>query len=322
MCLGNDAGAMFGLRKITKPAQRQVAFALEEEQLNLVVVEQDVLTVYDSVVLSSFSEPVLFEGVATLVNRHGLAGSQCTLVISEHHYQLLLIDKLPVEAGELRQALKWKTKGLVNYSTDDVAIDYFSVPPHGTGGQRQKIFVVAASLSFLSVCQKAFEKALLSLTKIDIGLMAIRNMVVLGTTPRATKLCLSAEAGHCLLSIFYNGDIYLARKLTVGEITHDNFQNPSVVEQLLVEIERSVAYLVAELKLGEVEELLLSPSFLSFEKLINLLTNQLPFKVHCLNMNEYVVNERPLSYQLQRQYYHCLGSIVENQIGAKLGKVA
>jgi len=83
----------------------------------------------------------------------GLLGKQIpsnrqmiNLVLADTHYQLLLVEAPRVEPAELRAALRWKIKNLIDFHIDDVVIDVFEIPGQQDRPSGQAMmYVIAAS---------------------------------------------------------------------------------------------------------------------------------------------------------------------------------
>ena len=63
-----------------------------------------------------------------LVKSHRLDRSACTSVMEMHEYNLLLVEAPDVPPAELRAAIRWRIKDLIDFHVDDAVVDVFEVP--------------------------------------------------------------------------------------------------------------------------------------------------------------------------------------------------
>ena len=59
-------------------------------------------------------------------------------VLDPDSYRLLLVEAPDVPADELRAAVRWRVKDLIDFHVDDAVIDVFEMPQHARGGRRRR----------------------------------------------------------------------------------------------------------------------------------------------------------------------------------------
>ena len=101
-----------------------------------------------------------------LVHEMGLAGRQCSYVLGPDEYSLHLIEAPKVEPEELRAAVRWSVKDLLDMKIDDAAIDIFPVPDDAYRG-RKMVYVVAAAKTRIRQIAEMVTNADLELAIID-----------------------------------------------------------------------------------------------------------------------------------------------------------
>ena len=67
--------------------------------------------------------------LAAWVAEHRLQGVPAALTLDHGDYVIHQLDRPEVPAEELRQALRWRLKDLIDYSPADAVIDVFEAPP-------------------------------------------------------------------------------------------------------------------------------------------------------------------------------------------------
>ena len=54
-------------------------------------------------------------------------------------YQLLMVEAPEVPPAELRAAIRWRIRDLIDFHIDDAVLDVFDVPPSGARGVQQHL---------------------------------------------------------------------------------------------------------------------------------------------------------------------------------------
>ncbi len=66
--------------------------------------------------------------LARLVQDHDLKRQPCTTLLGEGEYRLLQTEAPDVKSEELRAALRWRIKDLIDFHVNDATLDVFDVP--------------------------------------------------------------------------------------------------------------------------------------------------------------------------------------------------
>jgi MSHA biogenesis protein MshI len=145
---------------------------------------------------------------------------------------------------ELKTAMRWRIKDLLDFHIDDATIDVMDIPPDKSGSSRaHSMYAVAARNSAIERRVKTFDSAKIPLEVIDIPEMAQRNIAArLEESGRGLALIsFSEEAG--LLTVTYQGELYLARHLDIGWqqlATGDHDAKQAHFERITLELQRSL----------------------------------------------------------------------------------
>src|SRR5687768_6419248 len=88
------------------------------------------------------AEPKSLERVA---REFGAKRFQCTTLLRPDQYQILLVEAPAVKPDELKSAVRWRIKDMLDYHVDDATIDVLDVPLPAGGPQRTHyMYTVAA----------------------------------------------------------------------------------------------------------------------------------------------------------------------------------
>ena len=190
--------------------------------------------------------------------------SSCSTVLAGGHYQMLTVDAPNVPAEELRTAVRWRLKDMLDFHVDDATIDVLDIPADKSATARgHSMFAVAARNAIIEGRQKLFAQAKIKLVAIDIPEMAQRNVSALLEADGRGLAMLSFDEDGGLLTVSFKGELYLSRRIDVTlkqlldpehERKHQRF------EKITLELQRSLDHFDRQFHFISVARLLLAPS--------------------------------------------------------------
>ncbi|MCB1692955.1 MAG: hypothetical protein KDI19_09325 [Pseudomonadales bacterium] len=188
------------------------------------------------------------------VGSQGLEGAGCNLVLAPDQVSMLQIPKPTAPDEELEEAVRWSVKDSLDFSAEDAVIDYFEVPPDSLRGRQAALNVIAVHRPVIRRVLAALEGTGMALQTIDVPELSLRN-VAHGFAEEGKAIALLVvedEIGTMLL--FKNDLLYLSRHITCDPIVHAGSgtldERNAALEQLCLEIQRSLGYF--ESQLGQV----------------------------------------------------------------------
>jgi MSHA biogenesis protein MshI len=187
----------------------------------------------------------------------------CTSLLSVGEYQLLSVDAPNVPAEELKTAIRWRLKDMLDFHVDDATIDVLDVPVGKEAASRARsMYAVAARNQLISQRQALFEESKIPLSVIDIPEMAQRNIAALLEPDGRGVAMLSFDAGGGLLTVTYGGELYLARRLDVTlaqlEQADDSHIN-ALHDRITLELQRSFDHFDRQYRHITLAKLVLAP---------------------------------------------------------------
>ncbi|HEY6241863.1 MAG TPA: agglutinin biogenesis protein MshI [Burkholderiales bacterium] len=191
----------------------------------------------------------------------GLSRLTCTTLLEPADYQILLVEPPKVPADELKAAIRWRIKDLIEYHIDDATVDVFEVRAEGDPkGQAKAMYAVATPNEAVQKRIALFQDARVPLKVIDIPEMAQRNVAALFESPDKAAAMLAFSAWGGLLTISFHGELLLTRRLEVtavqlGQREHGDHYR----ERVATEITRSLDIFDRQRLSVGVGELLLAP---------------------------------------------------------------
>lgn len=213
------------------------------------------------------------------VNRY-----RCTTLLSQADYQILLVESPDVKREELKAAVRWRIKDMIDYQVDDATLDVLEVP--SAGAQRPStIYVVATKSATVRQVIDRFEAARIPLGVIDIPDTAQRNIAALYETADRALLTLSFDVDGGLITITSGGELFFSRRLDIGyaQVNGEQPGRDKAFDRVVIEVQRSLDHFERSFSQLPVERVMLAPMTQS-EALVASLGAQLQIPVSPIDL--------------------------------------
>ncbi len=189
----------------------------------------------------------------------GLAQYECATLLRPGEYQLLLVEAPNVPPVELKSAIRWSIKDMLDYHVDDATIDVLDIPPDAArGGRNHSMYAVAAKNALIEGRIKQFEAARIPLRVIDIPETAQRNIGALYEEPQRGLALLYPSEEASLLTVTYGQELFLARRIDVG-LSELQSSREEALNRLVLELQRTLDLFDRQFPQVPVTKLLLAP---------------------------------------------------------------
>lgn len=177
-----------------------------------------------------------------LKSAHRLGRRRCVTLLEKGQYQLLQVE-LPSNAegmsrDELREALRWQVKEMVEFPVERAGIDLLEIPP--VGNRPPQAWVVLASHDVLQPLIWQFQEAGIELAAIDIPELALRNLAALVEEVNRGLALLSLDQQGGRLVITYRGELYMTRHVDIGIAALAGTQGEALYERVLLDVQRTL----------------------------------------------------------------------------------
>lgn len=147
----------------------------------------------------------------------GRGKARTSALMAATEYQLLLVEAPRVDASELRSAVRWRIKDLIDYHLDDAVIDVFELPGQRQNAQGQvMMYAIAARQSVVRKKIDQLERLGFNLDVVDIPEMALRNIAAQTPEDQTGVALLSIGESSSSVLITRQGQLYLARRMEIG----------------------------------------------------------------------------------------------------------
>ena len=246
------------------------------------------------------------------VTRHKLKYADTYLVLSQHEYELELIEAPPVEADEMLEAVRWRLKDLISLPIEDSVIDIFHLPEDAYRGRMKMLYVVASSRETILNKLKFAKDAGLDLKVIDIEELALRNLALyLPDVDQGTVAFLAMKENNGQIHMFSHEDMYLTRSIEMGyssfipqeseewQIERDD--HGAMAERFVLDVQRSLDYYESQVGKGIANKLYLLPSAMDASDVKGHLQNMLSQTVDNLDCNSFIPFDDALKPNLSQQ---------------------
>ncbi len=170
---------------------------------------------------------------------------RCTTLLAPGDYQLLQIDAPAVPAEELKAAIPWRIKDLIDFPVEMATVDGIKVPAPAGGAQRgsQQMFAVAAKNEVIAAAVKPFNDSDIPLEVIDIPELAQRNFAQCFEEAGRGVAFLSFDDGGGLLTFTSGGELYQYRRIDLSAKQFAGAtgeQRSQLYDRVVLELQRSL----------------------------------------------------------------------------------
>jgi MSHA biogenesis protein MshI len=212
-----------------------------------------------SLAFHALSDPELFsEQLKKIVSEAGGKYLPAVFVMHPSNYSVVQIEAPEVAADELKNAVRWRVKDLIDFHIDDAEIDIINLPQSKRAGSPKLMYVIATKTSYIKSVVDAMANAGLELTAIDITELTLRNMTYSSAEENRSTALLYLSEYVSLIEICTNGSLCLSRHINLDLSRVDTENADSRVEMmdvLSLEIQRSLDYYESQFANGSAAEL-------------------------------------------------------------------
>jgi MSHA biogenesis protein MshI len=198
---------------------------------------------------------------------------------------LLLVESPDVLPAELKAAVRWRLKDLIDFPVDDAIVDVFGIPEQARRTGAKMMYAVAAKrqaidaqVSFLKSVAPRFEV-------IDIPELALRNLVA--QLPEASDglILLWLNPDSAQLLVIKGATLYVTRRVQFADARHDATNlDADDVAAIALEVQRSMDYFESHYEQAPIGHLLIAPPGDSARNLAADLATQVPMRIQTLDL--------------------------------------
>jgi MSHA biogenesis protein MshI len=243
--------------------------------------------------------------------------SRCATLLMAGDYQVSAVEAPNVPEAELKTAMRWRMKDVIDYPVEQAVYDLLEIPAsEGAAGRSRLIYVVAARSELVRTYVERFDEAGVSLSVIDIPETAQRNVAALYERKgRGVGLLYFDDAGG-MLTVASGGELYLARRFdfTMTQIRRENdAYREDLYGRILVELQRTLDNFERQHGHIVVSRLMLGPEP-ERTPLGNFLKNNLGIEVGLVALEDVLEFRGGVpDSQAQWEYFHLIGCAIRSE---------
>ena len=250
--------------------------------------------------------------LAGKVREHRLGRRACTTVMDLGDYTVLSVEAPDVPPDELRAAIRWQIKDLIDFHIDDAVIDVFDAPPSGASGRQNMLYVVVSRISQVRERVDLLQEAEANLTTIDIPELVLRNLCARLPEDETGVAFVYLTRERGLLVITRQSTLYFARTLEMGFASLADGDSGQY-DRLVLEVQRSLDYYDRYFVQPPVAGLVLAPCEAPLPGLTDYLHDSLGLAVRSLDLNEVIACDHEMDAATQARCLPAIGAALRQE---------
>lgn len=303
----------------------RVGLSVSEDQVLLAQVSRPASAPGDRPLLEKCGSQVLESGaqprevLTALVDSMELSGLNCNFVLSPKDYNLYLIEAPAVEAAELRSAVRWKIKDLLDMPVEDAVIDIFPVPEGAFQGRSKMLYAVAAQKSRIEFVIDLVNRSGLNLGAIDVPEMALLNVSSEFLEDRNGLAFMDLRRAGGTMNLSRGGQLYLTRKIntSLGDEVMNSMDWEMQRDRLVLEIQRSLDYYESQMGMDPISQIMLAPRATDSAQMVASLSEVMSVQVGVLDFANAMDMAEGLDAAKQHMYTVVIGAAMrQNKAGS------
>jgi MSHA biogenesis protein MshI len=246
-----------------------------------------------------------------------LGGTRLASVLPNGSYQLVLVQIPDVPANEVKSAIRWQIKDLLDFPVDEAVVELFEMPELSTNKDKSMAYVVATRRSSVQEHIELLHDAGLSLDVIDIPELCTRNIATLLPQDADGVAFLHFAENHGTLTVTRQGVLYLIRQIEKGlagmdAVAGDDFARAELVSKIVLETQRSLDYYESHFDYRPVSELVLAPGS-NIGGLADSLHEELGLTISSLDLNGMFETKTTMSTAEQSDCLLAIGAALRTE---------
>ncbi len=236
-------------------------------------------------------------------------------------YALVLVEAPDVKPDELRAAIRWRVRDLIDFHIDDAVVDAFEVPQKNPTGHNRMMYAVVARSNTVRELIDRLNHAGLRLEVVDIPELALRNIASLLPEDSGGVALLHLGAQRGLIVITRQQQLFMSRRIETGLAglpdTAIHASDSDTIEDWLDiinrEIQRSLDYYDSHFSAPPVSAIVVCPIAQEISGMTQYMSEQLGIPVRMLDINGIIDCETPLDAATQADCLLAIGAALRQE---------
>lgn len=256
-----------------------------------------------------------------LADKYRLDRFFCISLVELGSYSLLMVEAPDVQLEELRAAVRWRIKDLIDFHIDDAVVDVFEVPDTKAAGKNKMMYAVVARSDIVKRQIDDMENAGINLNVIDIPELALRNIAALLPEDAGGVALIYISESWGLITITRQSTLYLSRRIDKGTndlpdtAMHDS--DPEVIEpwldSIIIEIQRSLDYYESHFAQPQVTSLVLTPLPREVSGIAEYIAENLEIPTRILDVESLLDTQEEIDSTMQSRCLLAIGAALRQE---------
>ena len=235
------------------------------------------------------------------IKENHLKKHSCVAVLEDTQYKLFHLPLPNVDEAELKSALRWSIKDLVDFPVEDAVIDVFRVPVKEN--REEKVYVAVTPRVVVQKTINFIRKTGLTLSAIDIEALSLGNVIeqVEGQERGIAVLHFGHESGSA--NLYSNSTLYISRKIDTGLQRMQEIQTQDgaeqVYESIILELQRSLDFYESEHSRPSISKILVAPRHPALQEFCDYVSNNSGMKIELVNLSQIYPESTVLDDEIQ-----------------------
>ena len=235
-----------------------------------------------------------------LLKRESLTNARLGICLDRSRFNLSMIEAPAVEAAEMRQALSWRVKDLIDYPLDKLVLDYVDVPATKSAGSM--VYAVTSHEASIQEIVDEVNGGKGVLERIDIPALVLQNLASRLPFAEEGIAMLNLTRRDSLLTLGRGDKLYLARgidarslDLQQEQLREDSGLATPLLEGLLLDVQRSLDYYDSFFADPPIRHLVIPSLGSQYDGLVEFLGQNLAISVHPMQLEDVMLPAEDLN---------------------------
>lgn len=262
--------------------------------------------------------------IARLTKTYDLDQYACFSAMDIGDYNLILVEAPDVQPEEVRAAIRWKVKELIDFNIEEAVVDVFEAPAAKAASNNKMMYAVVARSNRVKQLIDQLNGAGLNLDIIDIPELALRNIAAMLPEDVGGVALVYVGQNQGLITITKQSQLYLSRTINAGTSSlpesvlsvMDDESCQRWLDNIVIEVQRSMDYYESHFSQPQVSSLVVTPIGKEIPGVTEYISEQLQLPARMLDVNELIDTKEPVSSLEQSRCLLAIGTALRAEEAA------
>jgi MSHA biogenesis protein MshI len=304
---------VFGLSKKAALIRGRVGLCIQGDILALAVVRRDSpgSAVLERCETLAFASGAAIDTRSAVLKGAALPRMPVSVALQAGEYQLVMLEAPDVPPAELRAAMRWSLKDLIDIRVEDAVIDVFPVPPQARAAQGKMMYAIAARRNIVEALSATLSQTPL-FDVVDVPELCLRNLLALLPAAQGGVALLHLNGRAASVIVVRGSTFYFSRQMTLHPAENQEAESIDAAGVVL-ELQRSLDYYERSFDQPPITKLVVAPFGPRAKSLAIELARETGFDVSTLDLNSLLTCSAPRSPELQSQCLLAVGAALREE---------